>query len=585
MSFRLTRGLTRMLCVCLIGAAGLNCVPGPRDDSERYTVKKLVPPSPFHGLFGLSFNRFNPGDKHLYISSLFGQRIWKVNPEVPEPEPEIYVDSPAGQADDLAFAPDGGLYWTAFMNGEIRGIPKAGTPVQVIANDMPGINPIFVTKTGEVLAGFFALNGGLYRVPRDNQKKPELIVKLMGLNHFDSGADGFLYSPLTFEGKIVRIDVRKKTYETVTRGLHLPTAAVFESTGQKLYVVDEAIGRVFFIDTKTGAKKLVAQLPPGLDSLAFDASDNLFISSHVDKNVFRIGKAELVRASRKDSPYVATLANKGARALWSAPRRLSTPAGIAYFDNKLYVADLLSLRVLNPTDGVQTHIQVGGAKGLGFPANITVTDNYIFVSAWYTKSIQQLDRKTGQALAASHDFESPYDLVTLPASPGKPGGELALADCGQGTLWRIKPEGKSFVREAILTNLNCPAGLARGPGGLYMSETGLPGRPRSGRLSFLPYQNLAKPRTIARELDRPEGLAFHPVTKKVILAEVGKKRILAVDSQKGERRVIARDLAIGLEGFAAGPGPYMLTGVTISPEGIIYVSSDIENTIYEITAK
>ncbi len=80
----------------------------------------------------------------------------------------------------------------------------------------------------------------------------------------------------------------------------------------------------------------------------------------------------------------------------------------------------------------------------------------------------------------------------------------------------------------------------------------------------------------------PEGIALTP-DGKLIVAEVGAKRIVEIDPQTGKLTEIAGNLPIGLAGAPGGLPTNIPTGVGAS--GVIYFSSDIENAIYKVVKK
>ena len=89
---------------------------------------------------------------------------------------------------------------------------------------------------------------------------------------------------------------------------------------------------------------------------------------------------------------------------------------------------------------------------------------------------------------------------------------------------------------------------------------------------------------VAKDLKMPEGIAL-AFDGRLIVAEVGAKRIIQVDPVKGTVTEIAGNLPIGLAGAPGGLPTNTPTGVGIGMSGTIYFSSDIENAIYKITKK
>ena len=81
---------------------------------------------------------------------------------------------------------------------------------------------------------------------------------------------------------------------------------------------------------------------------------------------------------------------------------------------------------------------------------------------------------------------------------------------------------------------------------------------------------------------QPEGFDVAP-DGTVVLAEVGKKRIIRIDPKTGEISEVARNLAIGYPSAIGSPAVFITTGVGVSDSGAIYVSSDLNTAIYKIT--
>ena len=83
---------------------------------------------------------------------------------------------------------------------------------------------------------------------------------------------------------------------------------------------------------------------------------------------------------------------------------------------------------------------------------------------------------------------------------------------------------------------------------------------------------------IARGLDRPQGIATDG--SDVFVVEAGKGQLLRVDPQSGVIQLIARGLPIGLPEV-----PSTLAGVAVGAGGTLYVTSDVENSIWRLQKK
>jgi DNA-binding beta-propeller fold protein YncE len=89
---------------------------------------------------------------------------------------------------------------------------------------------------------------------------------------------------------------------------------------------------------------------------------------------------------------------------------------------------------------------------------------------------------------------------------------------------------------------------------------------------------------VAKELKAPEGIALAP-DGRLIVAEVGARRVVAIDPQTGTVTELAGNLPIGLAATPGGLPTNIPTGVGVGASGAIYVSSDVENAIYKLTKK
>jgi streptogramin lyase len=82
----------------------------------------------------------------------------------------------------------------------------------------------------------------------------------------------------------------------------------------------------------------------------------------------------------------------------------------------------------------------------------------------------------------------------------------------------------------------------------------------------------------------PEGIAVAP-DGKLVVAEVGAKRLVSIDPQSGAVTEIAGNLPIGMPAAPGGLPSNIPTGVGVGETGTIYFSSDVENAIYKVTKK
>jgi len=542
MMSRLALATTTVAAIVLGTTAGVS--------AQTYEVTKLVPGSAFHGVHGLGIDKSG----RLFAGSVAGAALYEVDRT--NGTAKIAVPSPEGMADDIAFAPDGTMAWTAFLTGDLYS-RKGDGPVKKLASGLPGINSLAFRKDGRLYATQVFLGDALYEIDVEGVKPPRKIMEKMGgLNGFEFGPDDMLYGPLWFKGQVARVDVDKAELSVVADGFKIPAAVNFDSKGN-LWVVDTALGQLVKVDPKTGAKKMVAQLKPSLDNLAIDDKDRIFVSNMADNGIQEVdpetGAAKQVISGK-----------------------LALPGGIGVVSDggkdTIYIADVFAYRTVDGATGEVSEPARMHADGvtLEYPMSATAKGDDVLLSSWFTGTVQLIDRKTGKTKEMLHDFKAPHDAVKLGD------GSILVNELGSKSLVRASGEhGKD--RTVVIGGLEGPVGLVAGSGGtVYLTEA------FAGQVSKV--EANGEKTVVAKDLKGPEGIALAP-DGKLIVAEVGAKRIIQIDPANGTITEIAANLPIGLPAAPGGLPSNIPTGVGVGATGVIYFSSDIENAIYKVVKK
>ncbi len=518
--------------------------------AQTYEVTKLVPGSAFHGVHGLGIDKAG----RLFAGSVAGAATYEVDRN--NGTAKVAIPAPEGMADDIAFAPDGTMAWTGFLTGDLYS-RKGDGPIKKVASGLPGINSLAYRKDGRLYATTVFLGDTLYEIDVEGVKPPRMIMEKMGgLNGFEFGPDDMLYGPLWFKGQVAKVDVDKPELTVVADGFKIPAAVNFDSKGN-LWVVDAALGQLVRVDPKTGAKKMVAQLKPSLDNLAIDDKDRIFVSNMADNGIQEV------------DPETGT-----ARQIIIG--KLALPGGIGVVSDgatdTIYVADVFAYRTVDGATGEVSEPARMHADGvtLEYPMSATAKGDEVILSSWFTGTVQVIDRKTGKTRDMMHDFKAPHDAIRLAD------GSILVNELGSKSLIRASGEhGKD--RNVLIGGLEGPVGLVGGPKGeVYVTEA------FAGQVSKV--ESNGGKTVIAKDLKMPEGIALAP-DGKLIVAEVGAKRIVQIDPQSGIVSEIAGNLPIGLPATPAGLPTNIPTGVGVGASGVIYFSSDIENAIYKVTKK
>jgi sugar lactone lactonase YvrE len=529
--------------------------PPPKEYSQQF----LVPGSWFHGVHGLAFNK----DDQLFAGSVIGQTLYRV--QVDSGEVDRVIDPPTGMADDIAFADDGTMAWTAFLIGKVYVRKPNGKTIEV-ANGMSGPNSLAFGKDGRLFVSEVFLGDALYEIDIRNVDKPDfkplarnelrrIAEKLGGLNGFEVHKDdGFLYGPLWFKGEIVKVNLETGAAEVIASGFKTPAAANIDPQNRdNVYVVDTGTGGIWSVSLTSKAKKLVASMKPGLDNLAFDSRGRLFVTSMTDNGVYLVDKHTGAHRTIVEG-------------------KLAVPADLAVSSDggkdTVHVADVFSYRKVDGANGDVTDVLRVHGETHAYPIGISVGPKNVLLSSWFSNTVEKVDRKTGKLVTTLTEFAAPVDAVEFAD------GTIYVAELASGNLVKVSADGKE--RSTVMKELRGPVAMVHGAGPLiYITEIS------AGVVTEIDVVAGTR-RVVADNLTGPEGIDLGP-DGRLYVAEVGQKRVVAIDPATGAKTVIASNLDIGLAPFPGGPPALVPTGVAVGRTGIVYVSADIRNSLYKLT--
>lgn len=516
---------------------------------DPYLVQYLVGGSDFLSIHGSTFDK----DDNYYAGSVMGQSIHKI--DTTTGQSSVFVGRPQGMADDLEFGPDGTLVWTSILTGKVHARRPNGE-IFVVADNLPGINSVAFGKNGRLFVTQVLWGDALWELDLKGIKEPRKVIENMGhLNGFDFDKDGYLYGPLLFKGKVARVDVDSGELTTLATGFKIPVAVNLDSN-DNLYVADTALGRMVRVDIKTGEKTLVATVDPGIDNLAINSKDELFITNMNDNAVYQIhtrtGNTRKVVSSE-----------------------LSVPGGLDVYSDELgnetiLLADLFTYSTVDGNSGEVIDIKRALRDTFELPMSVNIQGDSVVTTSWFTNAVEIYDRNSHQILATYHNFKQPVDAVIINED------EVLVAEPGSGSLLVVS--GKyGEDRDVLLEDM--PGLAAIRPGSeddtVYISDV------INGQLLEVDVDD-GDITVIAEGLDKPEGFDVAP-DGSIVLAEVGKQRVVRINVKNGEISEIARNLAIGLAPAENTPAVYIQTGVAVSEAGNIYLSSDLNTALYKIT--
>ncbi|NYT19502.1 MAG: hypothetical protein GKC08_04325 [Methanosarcinales archaeon] len=546
-----------LLILTIVAVLFSGCVEDSDSDEQR-TVEIIASGATIRNTNGLMFD----SNDQLYVCSVFGGEILALDTETGEITNKLGIESGVKCPDDLIFGPDGSLYYTNLIVGEVgRLSPDGEVSSQFVA---PGVNPITFSDDGRLFVALDFMGDGLYELDPTFSSEPRLIASDLGwLNGMDWGPDGYLYGPIWTTGEIVRIDVDSGDITTVSEGFAIPAAVKFDSSGH-LYVADYKEGEISRIYLNNSTTEVIATGLESIDNIAFDSSDRLFISAN--DGIFEI----LTDGTKRE-------VLKGG---------MIGPGGIAvYSDNgqdTVFIADLLSLRELDGQTGEERYVErhiMGDiinyngttARGITGPMTVSADEDKLIISSWMYDIVQVWDPVEHKLIEEHIGF--PYITNAIAVQEDLVVAELGL-EAGEARLVKVT----ETERTTLATGLAVPVGIAATEDELWISDwfTGMVLQiVKDG-------ETLTQPMPVATNLSFPEGLAVD-VDGNLLVVETGTGNLSKIDLQTGEIRNIAENLEVGAQAIPGVTPHYIFNGVAVSPSGTIYVTGDVSIVLYRIS--
>ena len=500
-------------------------------------------------------------DGRLYVASVVGSELLVLDTADGRVVRRFtHADGVEGP-DDVAFAPDGSVYWTSILSGEVAGFRPDGTRV-VAARIGPGVNPLTFSPSGRLFVAQCFFGTGLFEVDPDGVEPPRVIRDDLGprcgLNGMDWGPDGRLYGPRWFRGEVVSIDVDTGEMRTELTGVQVPAAVKFDSRG-RLHVLDTLAGQVLRV--KGGAEgavrtvsqdaEVVARFPPGLDNFAFDSADTLYVSSFVDG-------------------FVARVNADGTQTMLS-PAGMSSPGGVAVRITaegvEAVVADLQALRGFDASSGKVhfTEANVLGVSPMGTALNVSIDGEHLVLASWVDNDVRVWSQREQRVVERHEGLQEPVAAVRF-------GGGLAIAEHKAGRVILMQADGQFRV---LASGLAAPTGLVVRGDDLYLTERS------QGMLLRLVTDGapLARPETVIDGLAAPEGVALY--RDGFAIVEAGTGAVTVVDGE-GRRTTVAT-LPVGLPaGSAAQPPSFVFNGIASMGDGALIVTDERSRALLRI---
>jgi sugar lactone lactonase YvrE len=505
--------MSRILIVLLL-ALPCTALPAESKTDSAGQENVLVSGGHFLGINGLMFGP----DGLLYLASAASPAIAAVDPQTGSVVREFRGTEGVFNPDDLAFGPDGSVYWTNILAGSVFRQTPDGT-VSVISEAGPGVNPITFSDDGRLFVSKCFLGSDLFELDPQGEAPDRVITDQLGpgcgLNGMDWGPDGLLYGPRWFHGEVVRVDVGTGAFETVAAGFGVPAAVKFDSGGN-LYVLDSLRGEIVKVNPENGDRSVTGRVEPSTaDNLAVSPQDRVFVSSFGDGWIKEI----------LDDGTTRTVVPGG---------RVNMPGGLAWLDGpggqRLYVADFFALRTVDPESGEVNTIarDIAGFSEMGTAFTVSAHGSNLVLSDWFGQAVRIWDPSAGELVAKFDGFDQPVDAVSF-------AGRILVSNAGNGAVVLVDPDGAP-ERSVVVDGLKRAAGLAAAGGDAFVCDYA------AGTILQIIEDGatLPDPRVVADALDGPEGLAA--TGEALFVVETGAGRLTRIGRASGERSVLMGNL-------------------------------------------
>jgi sugar lactone lactonase YvrE len=514
--------------------------------AEGWRLERLTAPSRLFGANGL---RTGP-DGRVYVAQVTGSQISALNLDTGLVDTVSAKGGDIIAPDDVAFDSSGNLYATEVMDGRVS-VRDARGRTRVLRDDLPCANGITVHQD-RLFIGECREGGRLLELDRSTGAQRILLEDLPSPNAMEVGPDGLLYYPLMVANEIWRLDPDPDKHsepQRVAGDLGVPDAVKFDSEGF-LVSTQVASGQVLRIDPRSGEQTLLAQLSPGLDNLTF-VGDRLFASNFTGEITEILGGGETRTV---------------------LPGGLNWPLDLAIgHDGNLYVADGTYFYLVGPDGSLQTVGMLFSPGYPGFLRGLAPAGPGTFVVATSGGQIASYRPGDGETDYLADGFDQLYGVAI------GPGDTVVFAELGTGRVHSLR----SGDVEVLASGLQDPVGVAFDPNGSpLVAESG------AGRVVRLAGAS-GSSETVVDGLQRPQGILV--ADGMLYIVDAGAKEVIAFDLNTGDRSTVASGLPVGpppgvepkpLKGmppFSGPQGPF--AGITIGPDGTLYVSADGDGSV------
>ncbi|MBM3512553.1 MAG: hypothetical protein FJX59_02425 [Alphaproteobacteria bacterium] len=524
-----------------------NAAPTGRNGA---TVTPLVAPQ-FKGatIYGMNGVGWGKADGMVYVVSDLAGAVYRVDPKTSEVS--VAVPFSDGGGDDVIQHSDGALAWTATSEGELR-YRKKGGKVEVLAHNVPRVNPVAFRDDGRVVASQVGTAPGLPLFEVDPKTKVKRIISTgqEEMNSFSFGPDGLLYGPAIALGKVLQVNVDTNERKTLAEGFARLASVKWDPRGY-LIALESRVGHISKVDPKTGVIERLVTLPPLVDNTAQGPDSTIYVSSPPDSTVWTVNP---------DTRAVGALVQGWFSAL----------GGLAIADlngvETMYAADDNTYRTIDLASAKVTrrHYKNDPAQAGGGSNDIAVKGGLVAVSRLRGGVVQVIQHEGEKLVWESKEIETPYGILFSSDNA------VLVADHDGGRIARVDSKGATTVA----SGLKGPVGLVKdGPGQVLVTE-------RAGGVLTRVDLATGKGERVAKGLNKPEGVIVL-ADGRIVVVEAGKRRVSLV-SRKGKVTPVAQGFRFDAKLTHTPESVGFAAGLAQARDGALYVSDDGDSTIWKI---
>lgn len=330
-----------------------------------------------------------------------------------------------------------------------------------------------------------------------------------------------------------------------------------------LYVADHMKGEIVRVDTGNKSKEVIASGLVGLDNLAFDSRDRLYVSHAEDGSIYEI----FINGTKR----------------MVSPGGMVGPGGVALMPHSdgesVFVADTFSIREFNGLTGEDRGIErsiIGIPTGIITPDTVSSDGDNLVLASSFDNAVQVWNPEKKEIVEEHLNFSVPINAIRFQ-------DDLIVVELGydQGAARIVRVSDRERISIADSSDgLVVPVGLAVAKKNLWVSDWA------TGKVLQIiaDGRQLDTPIQVTQNLSFPEGLAIDNEGNLLVI-ETGARRLSRIEITTGEVSTVAENLELGLEAIPGLMPTYIFNGVAVGPSGAIYVTGDVANVLYRIELK